>query len=94
MNSEKYTKSDEVSLNARGWVGINTNYITEINSTIKYFRFHDPEFKKIWQLFLTIVSISKTLFLTLNNHFEWIKPWNKILVTANIVPTWVIFFLK
>ena len=92
--SEKYTKSDEVSLNARGWVGINTNYITEINSTIKYFRFRDPEFKKIWQLLLTIVSISKTLFLTLNNHFEWIKPWNKILVTANIFSTWVIFFFE
>jgi hypothetical protein len=93
--SEKYTKSDEVSLNVRGWVGINTYYITAINSTIKYYGFHGFIIhKNKWQLLLTIVSILKTLFLTLNNHFEWIKPWNKILNTANIVVTWVIFIFE
>ena len=93
--SEKYTKSDEVSLNVRGWVGINTNCKPYINSIIKYYGFYGyKDIKYKWQLLMTIVSILKTLFLTLNNHFEWIKPWNKILITANIAATWVIFFLK
>ena len=93
--SEKYTKSDEVSLNVRGWVGINAKGIPYINIIIKYFGFYgyiDYTFK--WQLLITIVSILKTIFLTLNNHFEWIKPWNKILITANIAATVIIFIYE
>ena len=93
--SEKYTKSDEVSLNVRGWVGINAKGITYINIIIKYFEFYGYKYYTFkWQLLMTIVSILKTIFLTLNNHFEWIKPWNKILITANIAATLIIFLFE
>ena len=87
--SEKYNKSDEVSLNVRGWVGINTKFRYYIEEIIRYYA--HKEFKFTCQILLTIVSISKTIFLTLNNHFEWIKPWNKILFALNIVLTFSIF---
>ena len=43
---------------------------------------------------MTIISILKTVFITLNNHFEWIKPWNMVLLGVNIVITFVIFAIE
>ena len=87
--SEKYTKNDEVSLNVRGWVGINTKFISYMERIIGYYEYKELKFK--WQILLTIISTLKTIFLTLNNHFEWIKPWNKILFAANAVLSLFIF---
>jgi len=87
--SGKYTNSDEVSLNVRGWVGINTKFIYYVRDIISYYT--HKELKFIWQILLTVVSTLKTIFFTLNNHFEWIKPWNKILFAVNIVTTGFIF---
>ena len=86
--SKKYTKSDEVTLNVRGWVGINTKCIKYINWIIRYYKGKEFNFK--WEILMTIVSILKTIFITLNNHFEWIKPWNKILFGANTAITLLI----
>jgi len=66
--SEKYTKSDEVSLNVRGWVGINTKFRYYIEEIIRFYA--HKELKFTWQILLTIVSILKTIFLTLNNHLN------------------------
>jgi hypothetical protein len=90
--SKKYTKSDEVSLNVRGWVGINTKFIKYINWIIKYYKGKEINFT--FEILMTIVSILKTIFITLNNHFEWIKPWNVIVFGANIVITLFICSLE
>ena len=89
---DNYNSNDEVSLNVRGWVGIDTDYIKYINRTINYYEDIEMQFK--WQLIMTIVSIAKTVFLTLNNHFEWIRPWNMILLIVNMVITVVIFAIE
>ena len=89
---DNYNTDDEISLNVRGWVGIDTDYIKYINRTINYYEDVEMQFK--WQLIMTIVSIAKTVFLTLNNHFEWIKPWNIILLVVNMIITVVIFIIE
>ena len=85
--NENYLDSDIVSLNARGWIGIDPDYISYLNRTINYYEDIEVEYK--WQLGLTIISILKTVFITLNNHFEWIKPWHMVLLGVNIVITFV-----
>ena len=90
--NKKYLDNDIVSLNLRGWVGIDPYYINYLNKTINYYE--DIEFKYKWQLAMTIISFLKTVFITLNNHFEWIKPWNLILLIINIIITFVIFAIE
>ena len=85
--NENYLDSDIISLNARGWIGIDPDYISYLNRTINYYEDIEVEYK--WQLGLTIISILKTVFITLNNHFEWIKPWHMVLLGVNIVITFV-----
>ena len=92
VENENYLDSDKVSLNARGWIGIDPDYISYLNRTINYYEDIEVEYK--WQLGLTIISILKTVFITLNNHFEWIKPWNMVLLGVNIVITFVIFAIE
>lgn len=89
---DNYNNNDEVSLNVRGWVGIDTDYLKYLNRTVDYYEDVEVEYK--WQLLMTIVSIVKTVFFTLNNHFEWIKPWNMILLIVNMVITIVIFSIE
>ena len=89
---DNYNNNDEVSLNVRGWVGIDPDYLKYLNRTVDYYEDVEVEYK--WQLLMTIVSIVKTVFFTLNNHFEWIRPWNMILLLVNVVITVVIFSIE
>jgi hypothetical protein len=92
VTRDNYNNNDEVSLNVRGWVGIDTDYLKYLNRTVDYYEDVEVEYK--WQLLMTIVSIVKTVFFTLNNHFEWIRPWNMILLLVNVVITVVIFSIE
>ena len=92
VTQDYYNNNDEVSLNVRGWVGIDTDYLKYLNRTVDYYEDVEVEYK--WQLLMTIVSIVKTVFFTLNNHFEWIRPWNMILLLVNVVITVVIFSIE
>ena len=90
--NENYLDSDIISLNVRGWIGIDPDYISYLKIIINYYE--DIEVEYNWQLGMAIISILKTVFITLNNHFEWIKPWNMVLLGVNIVITFVIFAIE
>ena len=87
-----YQGSDQVTLNGREWIGIEGKYLKYINKSINYYEDVVVEFK--WQTIMTIVSLAKTVFITLNNHFEWIKPWNIYLLIVNGIITIVIFVIE
>jgi hypothetical protein len=87
-----YQGSDQVTLNGREWIGIEGKYLKYINKSINYYEDVVVEFK--WQTIMTIVSLAKTVFITLNNHFEWIKPWNIYLLIVNGIITIVIFSIE
>ena len=89
---EFYKDDDQVTLNARGWIGIDGKYLKYLNKTMNYYEDIVVEYK--WQLLMTIVSLAKTAFITLNNHFEWIKPWNLFLLIVNAIITIVIFSIE
>ena len=92
IGGEYYKDDDKVTLYGRGWIGVEGKYLKYLNKTINYYEDIVVEYK--WQMLMTIVSLAKTVFITLNNHFEWIKPWNIVLLVANGIVTIAIFLIE
>ena len=92
IGGEYYKDDDNVTLYARGWIGIDFKYQGTLNS----FFYHYNEIKEFVaeyevQLIMSIFSFAKTFFFILNNHFEWIKPWNLCLLLVNMFLTFMFF---
>ena len=92
IGGEYYKDDDKVSLYGRAWIGIDSDYYSYLNHSVSYYENIEVKYK--WQLGLTILSVGKTAFFTLNEHFEWIKPWNGCLIIFNMLLTFGIFSLE
>ena len=95
IGGEYYKDDDNVTLYARGWIGIDGNY----QRYLKEFYYHYKEINEIVmeykvQLTMTIISLAKTFFFILNNHFEWIQPWYPCLIIFNMCFTFGIFSIE